>query len=526
MAVDWISPQEPGKRTRQSVSSVVTEPTDDAAPPFGAIMIAMLHRDEAPRAQSGTPMVTESETDRPAAVPSASAERTEAMATVSAGGSQGATAEPGVQASIVKHAPVTSGSQASRELESGSEATPDIGSAGAKAAGHAPNPSMRSTIPDLSSGPPPTEKTTAAAPIPPSPSLGRTQAAATASVTSPPSAVPATEALLASTLASVTETPSSFEVTRLLGMNPGAPVSGPEPADSGPVPPVPPHPAAAATPANPISLNTSPAPHAPAATPRATEPSMVTPTALAAPAVTTPPATPEVVPPDSEFASRAVDSQPADVSPAASAAATPTAPDDASPSADRSAEEGAPDTTSANLVPPLQENDGAALPRQQTAHHQTTPTLFGATSHTAPSRPPNGAVPMIELLTELTRRANLRVLSQGRQVRLQLEPHDLGRLRMALENDADGRIVAHVQVETEAARVAVESRLGALGAALSANGFSLADLQVSVGQRESDPASDFTPETSNTDSETEERAPLLTDRPPTTVARGRLDIVV
>jgi flagellar hook-length control protein FliK len=181
---------------------------------------------------------------------------------------------------------------------------------------------------------------------------------------------------------------------------------------------------------------------------------------------------------------------------------------------------------SSELLLPPREPEGASLSRMSVASAPPQPLQSSAVPP-ATLPPHASSVPLIELFAELTRQANLRVLAQGRQIQLQLEPRDLGRLEMALERDNQGRVFAHVRVETEAARVAVESRLQSLGEALEASGLALADLQVSVGNRDADDTPPPDREGTESTAKKELPPPLLAARPvPPKAAHGRLDIVI
>ncbi|MAE69533.1 MAG: hypothetical protein CME06_03580 [Gemmatimonadetes bacterium] len=86
-----------------------------------------------------------------------------------------------------------------------------------------------------------------------------------------------------------------------------------------------------------------------------------------------------------------------------------------------------------------------------------------------------------ELLETLNRRSDLRIARKGQELRLHIDPDDLGRLRIEIRSDEQRGVHAFIRVETEAARIALESRLGSLKAALTRNGITFGGLEVSVG---------------------------------------------
>lgn len=133
-----------------------------------------------------------------------------------------------------------------------------------------------------------------------------------------------------------------------------------------------------------------------------------------------------------------------------------------------------------------------------------------------------------ELLDTFNRRSDIRIVRSGQELRLHLDPDDLGRLRVEIRSDEQRGVQAFIRVETDAARIALESRLGSLKAVLTRSGITFGGLEVSVGggqdhrpERHSRPRR-RTPETSSVlESETTTSTPRRASHSP-----GQLDLVV
>jgi flagellar hook-length control protein FliK len=97
------------------------------------------------------------------------------------------------------------------------------------------------------------------------------------------------------------------------------------------------------------------------------------------------------------------------------------------------------------------------------------------------------------VLAQIARKMSALGLRGTEEIRIQLEPEHLGRIRIALEM-RDGGLTARIAVENESVRQIVDANMAGLRTSLEEQGVKIQGMEVSVDQKH---ASLFNPDGSN-----------------------------